>query len=387
MVLAVLITLLGFLIFAKPVLAVTVTTSNIPSTITDQSFNFNVSITGAGAGTNYLRVDLYKDGTFNYFGDTYNGTIWYNGSAGTQYYPIVIVSGQTWSGSVQGRLGSPSSGDYPGPGAYKLKIRRYTNSGKASTGDTQTSRDISITYTAPTPSPTPTTSSSSSSTSDFSISGVPSQINSNQIFATSVSINLSSSPNTKFYLKGAFRSPSKPDNYFGLTQVGSSWIKNSDSATNQFSATTDSSGSWSGNINIQPDILDSGYLGSGDYNFKVGRYTGSGDGPTWSNEVAIKIIAQEIQSDSATLNSLNSQTKSQSEVLGKSNEIADLPQSVYNLENYKRVSTPSTGAGLAIESNKKTSQNQFNFLPVVGGILILSGLGFGGFLFWKNRVK
>lgn len=135
-------------------LAVTITISNAPPSITDEPFNINVSVAGASAGTNYLRVDLYKEGATNYFGETYNNSIWYGGSDGKQYFPITIVSGQTWDGSVQGRIGNPTSEEYPRPGNYKLRVRRYTNSGGQGTTD-QAPQEIQIVFAIPTPTPTP----------------------------------------------------------------------------------------------------------------------------------------------------------------------------------------------------------------------------------------
>lgn len=154
-ILPIFLTFLLALFWVKPAFAVFLTISDAPQIITDQSFSLNVSISGAGAGTNYLRVDLYKEGTSNYFGETYNGNDWYGGSDGKQYYPITIVSGQTWNDSVQGRIGTPTTGKYPGPGNYKLRIRRYTSSGGTGTTD-QTPQDIQITFALPSPSPTPT---------------------------------------------------------------------------------------------------------------------------------------------------------------------------------------------------------------------------------------
>lgn len=153
-----------FLFFAvNPVLAVTITISNAPPSITDEPFNINVSVAGASAGTNYLRVDLYKEGTTNYFGETYNNSIWYGGSDGKQYFPVTITSGQTWDGSVQGRIGNPTSEEYSGPGNYKLRVRRYTNSGGQGTTD-QAPQEIQIVFATPTPTPTPTPSPTSSPT-------------------------------------------------------------------------------------------------------------------------------------------------------------------------------------------------------------------------------
>src|SRR3972149_11172560 len=87
-------TALLFFLFPGRAYAVTVTISNNPSTITSESFNLTVSIEGAQAGTNYIRVDLYKEGTTDYyFGETYNGSSWYNGSEEVQYFPVTIESG------------------------------------------------------------------------------------------------------------------------------------------------------------------------------------------------------------------------------------------------------------------------------------------------------
>ena len=79
------------LAFPTKSFAVTVSITNYPSSISADPFSISVSILGASSGTNYIRVDLYKDGTQNYFGDTYNGSDWYNGSEGKQYYPITII--------------------------------------------------------------------------------------------------------------------------------------------------------------------------------------------------------------------------------------------------------------------------------------------------------
>src|SRR3989338_7150057 len=110
---------LFFLHFANPALAVTITISDYPSTITEDSFTITASISGATTGTNYLRIDLFKDGTTNYFGETFNNTDWYGGSTYSQYLAASMVSGITWSGSIQGRIGSPTSTEYEGSSGYK----------------------------------------------------------------------------------------------------------------------------------------------------------------------------------------------------------------------------------------------------------------------------
>ena len=155
-----------FLIFPFSLEAVTVEVS-APSIINSKdSFNVGINIEGPNPGTNYLRIDLYKDGTSNYFGETYNGSSWYFGSDGTQYSPIEISPEGTASAIVQARIGDPSTNDYPGPGAYKLKIRRYTQSGSSAQNDIQNPVDVQINIATPTPtaSPTQTPSPTPSST-------------------------------------------------------------------------------------------------------------------------------------------------------------------------------------------------------------------------------
>lgn len=371
-----------FLLKVNPALAVTVTISNIPTTITDQLFNFDVSISEAGAGTNYLRVDLYKDGSANYFGETYNSNTWYSGSDGKQYLPITILSGQTWNGSIQGRVGSPSLTDYSGSGNYKLKIRRYTSSGTAASSDTQTPQDIVVNLSSPSPSP----SSSTSLTSSFTISNVPTQINSDESFIANINLSLPTNPNTKFYLKGAFKKPDT-SNYFGLTKVSSSWMGNSNSYTDQLSITTDSAGNWSGNLEVKPDPFDSGYNGSGTYFFKVGRYSESGSGPTWSNEVSLNINAKSISvSDNnldfskitaASVSSSNSKSKISEE---------DLPEEIYSLERYRRTaSVAGTATATPIVSSDVQKQNNFSPLVFLGGGLILGAFSYIIYTIIKHR--
>ncbi len=144
-----------FFLIVSPqrVYAVTITISNVPSSITSESFTITASVSGATTGTNYLRIDLFKDQTSNYFGETYNGSDWYGSSTYTQYLPITIVSGTFWSGTMQGRFGSPSSGDYDGAGTYKMRIRRYTSGGGTTTSEANASA-VTVAIAIPTSTPT-----------------------------------------------------------------------------------------------------------------------------------------------------------------------------------------------------------------------------------------
>jgi hypothetical protein len=121
--------ILCFFVFTTPVSAVNIAITNFPTTIENlDQFQVTASISGAMNATNYLRVDLYKEATTNYFGETFNGTDWYSGSDGKSYYPIQIQNSSA-SATIFAQIGNPTAGQYSGPGAYKLKIRRYTSSG------------------------------------------------------------------------------------------------------------------------------------------------------------------------------------------------------------------------------------------------------------------
>ena len=157
--------------------AVSVAITNFPSSITSDSFTVNVSVLGASSGTNYIRVDLYKDGTQNYFGETYNGNDWYSGSDGKQYFPVTIVdSKSTASASLQARIGIPNNSDYDGQGIYKMRIRRYTGSGGQGSEDPGNSAVfVAINVSTPTPVPTNTNTPTSTPASTPTFSPVSSK--------------------------------------------------------------------------------------------------------------------------------------------------------------------------------------------------------------------
>lgn len=145
----------AFLYFADTSYAVTVTINNPQGSISSSEFNVNVTVTGADDGKNYLRIDLYKDSTDKYFGETYNGSEWKTGTSdGKSYFPIDILNG-SWTGDVKARVGSPSISEYDGQGSYKMRVRRYTSSGNVG-GEDPNSNAVVISITAPTPTPTPT---------------------------------------------------------------------------------------------------------------------------------------------------------------------------------------------------------------------------------------
>lgn len=143
------------LLFQGKVLSVTSSILEHPSIVTGDPFIVKILVEGASAGQNYIRVDLYKEGTTGYFGETFNTSEWYSGSDGKKYFPITIESGQIATPSVLVRVGSPNISDFLGVGEYKMKIRRYTSSGNQA-NDTAQSVSLVINIPSPTLSPVPT---------------------------------------------------------------------------------------------------------------------------------------------------------------------------------------------------------------------------------------
>lgn len=239
---------------------------------------------------------------------------------------------------------------------------------------------------SPTPSLSPTIPPASSSTPSspiFIISNTPSQINSTHTFEVTVNLSLPNSLNTKFYLKGAFKRVDS-SNYFGLTKVGSSWVKNGSSYSNQLLITTDSSGNWSGTLQIQPDESDSGFTGTNDYLFKVARYTSSGSGPTWSNEVNMKIV----NVSSENLDELQDTESSDSSISFNSSSIIQNPKpnpspKDYQIASIAGVSKESTGSHV-----KPKGDQRVNIIPIIaGGVLILLSITSIAYITIKNRLK
>lgn len=341
-----------FLAFANLVLAGSAPTQTSPtdgSTTSSSTLTWQAPSYTLYSGNAY-RVQVDDDSSFASINKDYY-------TANNTYSPTLTES--TWYWRVKAKDSSGTWSDWSGVSQFILSTS-------------------SSSYSTP-------TSATATSTSTFTISGVPSQIDSTQSFMVAVNIELSSSPNTKFYLKGAF-TKSGSTNYFGFTKVSGNWVKNGSSYSSQYEIQTDSTGKWSGNLEIQPDVLDSGYEGTNNYIFKIGKYTSSGSGPTWSNEVNIKINAKEVVTGDEVINLSDLAQKPQGKVLGEEKNPTDLPDVVYSLENYRRSATASSSPS-ASQTIEIKSEKQNLILPIIGGIFLGLGLGLGVYLFLKNRIK
>lgn len=363
--------------------------TNVPSEVViNQTFSFNSSLTNIQTGETYfIKCRLGSSSSNLVDGQTYNSTTnsWLSDTGAWTDMPAITTSGISVTFPIQCRVKSGSIAE------QKVLYSRACLKKSDGTCGTSFQSSSGVNFIAdaePSPSPTasptpsPSSSSSSSTTSSFTISGVPSTLDSDKSFSASINLSLPNYPNTKFYLKGVFKKPDS-SNYFGQTKVNSSWIKNSSTYSDQFSIITDSSGNWSGTIDVQIDSFDSGYTGSGDYIFKVGRYSDSGSGPTWSNEQNIKInavtIAKEISEiDSADeeigiINLAKISPKPSSEVLAVTKD-SKKSEEPYSLDKYKKISSQSA---IPLQTNKlKKSENGVNPFIVLGVLLISATTAF-----------
>lgn len=224
----------------------------------------------------------------------------------------------------------------------------------------------------PSPSPAPTSSSS------FTISNTPSQINSDQSFT--VSINLTS--NTAYFCKGAFKKADS-SNYFGFTLVSGNWIKNGSSYSSQYLCANNF------NLEVKPDVDDSGYTGSGDYIFKVGSYDQDGGSLTWSNEVTVKInnVNNDSSNDQSTpqpISNFSSSASTQPTIIKSPS-----PKPTQSLKYSYQIASVAAATASATSSGKVEIKNekQINPLVWIGLIFIFAGIGTVGYIYLYKNAK
>jgi len=359
--------LLSLLIFVKPVLAGDPPTQISPannSTVSSTALNWQAP-TYTLYPTSPYRIQVDDDSSFSSLNKDYYTT-------NTHYTPTLSTGTWFWRVKAKDESGLWSNWS----SIWLFILSESIPSPSPATTPTPSPADN------PTPTPTPL--------SFFTITNTPSQINSDQQFNITVNLSLPSNPNTTFYLKGAFK---KPDgsNYFGETLVSGSWVKNGSSFTNQYQITTDSSGNWSGTLEVRPDNSDSGFTGTGDYIFKVGRYTASGSGPTWSNESTIKIISAENQQEENITTTSSPATSPISSPSTKTETTSSVPAKSSGKLTYRiaSVAAAATAASPLKKEDKIDIKSQKQTSPAfwTGLILIIAGAGSIGYIYLKKNGK
>ncbi len=95
------------------------------------------------------------------------------------------------------------------------------------------------------------------------------------------------SPGETIGIKGAFFADGS-SNYFGYTQNGTDWIKNS--AKNELQRTV-AVGTWDGTLSVRADTEDTGFTGDGTYAFRLRYYFGDGKSGWSGNSVRASVTA------------------------------------------------------------------------------------------------
>ncbi len=111
----------------------------------------------------------------------------------------------------------------------------------------------------------------------FTLSSTQTSINAGDEFNVNVNFSISIANGTTYYLRGAFYQTS--GNYCGFTWNGSNWYNGPYTANNgwqQLLAVTINQSSWSGQLRAKIDSSDGNCQTSGNYYFKIQRYTSGG---------------------------------------------------------------------------------------------------------------
>ncbi len=212
---------------------------------------------------------------------------------------------------------------------------------------------------------------------------------------------------TDSYLRGVFY-PSG-SSYFGYTQDNFGLWSNAASGgcTTYYKITKadlNTEGSWSGKLKFKPDRESSNYNGTGEYSFKIGRYTPSCSGsPTWSEEKIIAITGPtstpmptqapdptSTPKPSATLSPAKSPTPIKSGPTARPTQKNAVP-------TVKQKALQKSVLGASISSDKKSISNtptpkghkDASSTNILSSILILTGgaliLGCAILIFLKQR--
>lgn len=223
------------------------------------------------------------------------------------------------------------------------------------------------TSTSPTPTVTVLPSSTPASIPSLIISNIPSSASIDQEFSLTITVNNFTS-NIKYFLKGAFKKAGG-SNYFGQTLVSGIWVKNYESYNKHFPLTTDSSGNWSGVLSAKGDLEDSGFVGAGDYIFKVGYYKEGAPSVAWSNESSIHLV------DAATptpiLTTLQTTPKETKTKPSKQNIKINLPRNILGTRSATLAASMHSNLSPS-ESPTYTAGFSVSYLFIVGGGLIIT---------------
>lgn len=120
----------------------------------------------------------------------------------------------------------------------------------------------------------------------------PSEINSSDEYPINTTLNISTGNGTVYYLRGVFYKAGTA-NYCGFTWNGNNWFSGPytvNEGWKSFLPVTINNSSWSGQLRAKIDTNDNSCNSSGNYSFKIERFTQSGSGTFDSqNEQTVQV--------------------------------------------------------------------------------------------------
>ncbi|MBI3984810.1 MAG: hypothetical protein HY344_02595 [Candidatus Levybacteria bacterium] len=124
------------------------------------------------------------------------------------------------------------------------------------------------------------------SAATFTFSGAPTTLNETDTFFVNINLEINNSSGNVYYIKGVFSHSDPPPSYLGYTKNNFGEWHNDDEGdkAKYYQVTMDPNGQWSGSIEFKLDTQDASFKGSGNYSFKLGRYTATGIDPKWCTE-------------------------------------------------------------------------------------------------------
>lgn len=240
------------------------------------------------------------------------------------------------------------------------------------------------------------------------VDSIPTSLNEEQEFTVMVNVS-GAAANTTNYLRAAFYSETSPTSYFGYTfNHLEAWYNGTPSPIDphQFlQIQIGPDGTWTGDLKSKADIAASSFKGSGNYYFKIGRYTASATSISdWSQSTPVSISSTApsptpTPSPSPSTSQSSSSTKSPSPTPkattpptpAKSPQPSPLksPNSVLGERTEEQLLLTSTPEASPVESpNEEGTQNSSKTkiaVMLAGSGIILIGLSVAFFVLY-NRV-
>ena len=124
--------------FTKVAFAMSPLVVTFPNEITvGQDYAVEAKMSGLSKSAVYwLRLVLFKSGSLDYFGSTWNGSVWYNGTPSINYQNYLAVNtndGGAWEGEIKGKVELSDPNYIRGLTDYSLKLGLYTEAGSSAT--------------------------------------------------------------------------------------------------------------------------------------------------------------------------------------------------------------------------------------------------------------